>query len=64
MAMYEWKETEEEAWIQEFRSNFSFKMWGRMNTFNLSSHMFVGSVVNIIKKAHIELNESYNKIQT
>ena len=56
MAMYEWKETEEEAWIQEFRSNFSFKMWGRMNTFNLSSHMFVGSVVNIMKKAHIELN--------
>ena len=35
-----------------------------MNTFNLSSHMFVGSVVKIIKKAQIELNYSYDKIQT
>ena len=56
MAMYEWKETEEEAWIQEFRSNFSIKMWGTLITFKLSSHMFVGLVVNIIKKAQIELN--------
>ena len=56
MAMYEWKETEEETWIQEFRSSFSFKMWGRMNTFNLGSHMFVGSVMNMIKKAQIVLN--------
>ena len=32
MAMYEWKETEEEAWVQEFGSNFSIKVWGTVIT--------------------------------